>query len=151
MTSVSIEPNPFPVGLAEGISILTAALAAALFGIAIFTPTRSGPFCSIGCLQDPYTNASLYFPSDYFWMIPGILLVPFVLLFGTCLHYRASGGRKVLGSVGVQLAVGYAVVILTTDFSQILAVSPAFRSGHADTVPSLVNTILTASSSQRSA
>ena len=134
MATRSDEPGPFPTRLARLAAILTAVVAAVLLGVGFFTPARSGPYCASVCLQYPYASASQYFPGDYLWMVPGIALVPIVLLLVTCLQAHAPPARKVLGILGTQLATGYAVVILTTYLTQILVVGRAYQSGHADAV-----------------
>jgi hypothetical protein len=74
--------------------MLTAALAAAALAIAVTTPLRSGPYCSMSCIAYPYTNAAAFVPRDYVWMYPAALLsVTFVVLV-TCVHRHARDDLK---------------------------------------------------------
>jgi hypothetical protein len=71
--------------------------------IAFATPPRSGPFCTMSaCVTAPYTDVAVFFPRDYVWMYPALLLWLFItgftlalgsliilsLLYGPDLEYR---------------------------------------------------------------
>jgi len=62
------------------------------------------------------------------------LLAPVVLVLETCLLSSVSADRRIFGRVSGELASGYVAVILVAYLTQILAVTPSVRSGHADSV-----------------
>jgi hypothetical protein len=115
-------------------AVLLALLAAVGFLIGIATPPRSGPFCSIGCIAYPFAEADLFYPRDYFWMIPGVLLTPMFVLMAGCLHFCVPPRAKPL----TLLAFGFATIgmaIVTLDyFLQILAVVPSLAHHEAEGV-----------------
>jgi hypothetical protein len=46
------------------ISVVTAVLGTIALAMAVTTPPRSGPYCSISCIGYPYTNAAAFVPRD---------------------------------------------------------------------------------------
>jgi len=123
---------PDRVGVWAG--ALTAALAGGLLVIGLLTPVRAGPFCTRDCLVYPYSGAGSLFPGDSFWMVPGILLAPAVLVLEARLLAAVPADRRIFGRVSGELASGYVAAILIAYLTQILAVTPMVRSGHADSV-----------------
>ena len=89
-------------------AILTAALAAVSFGVAVTTPPRSGPFAAPGsAIHYPYTSAAQFVPRDFLWMYPALLMMlAFLVLAALCpgarsrpsqglRHDRVVPGRRI--------------------------------------------------------
>lgn len=111
------------------VAVLTAALAAAALGMAVTTPPRSGPYCSMSCIAYPYTNAAAFVPRDYLWMYPAALLsVTFVVLV-TCVHRHARDDLKSCSLVAVCFASLGAALILSDYVIQIAVVQPSLLDG----------------------
>lgn len=109
-------------------------LAAAGFLIGLATPPRSAPFCTIGCIAYPYAEAGQFYPNDFFWMLPGVLLTPMFLIVAGCLHFCVAPRSKPLSL----LALGFASVsmaVVTLDyFLQVLAIQPSLAHHETDAV-----------------
>src|ERR1700681_4843155 len=72
------------------VAVLTASLAAAALAMAVTTPPRSGPYCSMSCIAYPYTNAAAFVPRDYIWMYPAALLSVTFVVMVTRVHRHAT-------------------------------------------------------------
>ena len=111
------------------VAVLTAALAAAALAIALTTPPRSGPYCSMSCIAYPYTNAGAFVPRDYLWMYPAALVsVTFVVLV-TCVHRRARDDLRAYSLVAVCFASLGAALVLSDYVIQIAVVQPSLLDG----------------------
>jgi hypothetical protein len=124
-------------GLADRIgfwaAILTAALAAVSFGVAVTTPPRSGPFAAPGsAIPYPYTTAAQFVPRDFLWMYPALLMMLAFLVLAACVRERGVGGRKVFGTIGSSLAVASFTIIAIDYFIQLRTVQPALLRGEWD-------------------
>lgn len=107
------------------VSLLTALVAITAFSIAIFTPPRSGPFCAGACVVYPYTDTATYFPRDYLWMAPGILLTPLFLALCACIDFWVPIERKLFTRVAVGLATMAATLVTLDYFIQIEVIQPS--------------------------
>lgn len=116
------------------IAIALAVLAATAFALGIATPPRSGPFCTGPCIAYPYTDAAPFFPRDYLWMYPGMLLTPLFVLLVACIHCCAEDGKKVLSLIGLCFASIAAAVITVDYFVQIEVIAPSLLKGETDGV-----------------
>ena len=115
-------------------AIVLAILAAAGFLLGVATPPRSGPFCTIGCVAFPFADADIFFPRDYFWMIPGVLLTPLFLMVAGCLHFCVPPRCKPLTLLALCFAAA-SMAVITLDYSvQVLAVQPSLAHHEADGV-----------------
>jgi len=114
-------------------AIATALLTAVSFGLALATPPRSGPYCAFdSCVTAPYTDIEAYFPRDYLWMFPAIL-IPFAFLaLIACVHYVADEGRKPLTLTAVALAAMSAAIVSTDYFIQLTVIQPSVLRGQVD-------------------
>ena len=72
----------FPVALS------LAGLAAIAFLLGIATPPHSGPLCVGDCTLYPYADAGRFFPRDYLWMAPAVLLTPLFTVVAACVYLR---------------------------------------------------------------
>lgn len=107
------------------VSLLTALVTIVAFAIAIFTPPRSGPFCAGPCVVYPYTDTAAFFPRDYLWMAPGILLTPLFLALCACVDFWAPIEKKLFTRIAVGLATMAATVVTLDYFIQIEAMQPS--------------------------
>jgi hypothetical protein len=111
------------------VAVLTAALAAAAMAMAVSTPPRSGPYCSMSCIAYPYTNAAAFVPRDYLWMYPAALLsVTFVVLV-TCVHRHATDDLKSFSLIAMCFAALGAALILSDYVIEIAVVQPSLLDG----------------------
>jgi hypothetical protein len=87
------------------VAIVTVVLSATALVIGFVTPVRGGPFCPSNCIAYPYVDAGSFFPEDYIWIVPAILLAPtFVVLMG-CIDAYAAYGRTVFGRLALSFAL----------------------------------------------
>jgi hypothetical protein len=110
-------------------AILTALVAAVFAAVGIATPARSGPFCTSACVAYPYVDVARFIPGDYFWLVPGFLLAPIVVVLMASIHGYAAARRKIFSRIGLLFAVAYAVVIMVNYFVQFTVVVPSLLSG----------------------
>jgi hypothetical protein len=114
-------------------AILAAALAAVSFGMAATTPPRTGPFAAPGsAIPFPYSGAARFVPHDFLWMYAALLMMLAYLVLATCVRERAVAGRKVIGTIGLCLAVASFTVIAVDYFIQLRTVQPALLKGELD-------------------
>ena len=113
-------------------AILTTLLALVTFGIAIFTPPLSGPYCVDGCFSYPYTDIASRFPRDYIWMYPAILLsiVYYVLMIS--IHYFAASDKKIYSHLGVSFALISTATLVIDYFLQVSVIQPSLLQGETD-------------------
>ena len=113
-------------------AILTTLLALVTFGIAIFTPPLSGPYCVDGCFSYPYTDIASRFPRDYIWMYPAILLsiVYYVLMIS--IHYFAANDKKIYSHLGVSFALISTATLAIDYFLQVSVIQPSLLQGETD-------------------
>ncbi|KUG04007.1 hypothetical protein ASZ90_018596 [hydrocarbon metagenome] len=114
------------------ISILTTILTVVTFGIAVFTPPISGPFCLEGSINYPFLDIISRFPRDYFWMYPAILLTIFFVIFIVCIHQYAADDKKIYSQIGLSFALIAATILITDYFVQISVIQPSLLNGETD-------------------
>jgi hypothetical protein len=102
---------------------------AAALAVAIMTPPRSGPFCVSSCVTYPYTDIAAFFPRDYLWMYPGMLLAPLFVVLMACIHHYASNDKKLFSLIGLSFAAVAAAVITTDYFIQLTVIQPSLLQG----------------------
>ena len=112
-------------------AILTAVLTAVFAALGVTTPARSGPFCGSDCVAYPYVDVAQFIPRDYFWLVPGILLAPTVIVLMACIHATATEPHKIYSRIGLSLAVVYAGVILVDYVLQLAIVVPSLQAGES--------------------
>jgi len=113
-------------------SVITAILTLITFGIAIFTPPLSGPFCAGNCFQYPYSEIANRFPRDYYWMYPAILMLFSYLVLIIHVHQVAPSGKKLYSTIGVAFAL-MATLILSADyFIQLSVIQPSILAGETE-------------------
>ncbi len=107
------------------VALLLALLAALAFVLGITTPVRSGIFCTGHCLAYPYSEADLFFPRDYLWMGPAILIAPLFTVLAGCLHFCVLPRVKPLTLLALCLSSISTALITTAYFVQVLVVQPS--------------------------
>ncbi|HEV2134161.1 MAG TPA: hypothetical protein VGR47_07845 [Terracidiphilus sp.] len=100
-------------------------LTVAAFGMGIFTPPRSGPFCTGPCIAYPYADAAQFVPRDFFWMAPGILLTPVFIVLAACIHACVEERKKHLAVISLCFASISAALITLDYFIQMQVVQPS--------------------------
>jgi hypothetical protein len=111
-------------------AILTVLVTATFAVVGVATPARSGPFCATwGCIPAPYTDVAQFIPGDYFWLIPGLLLVPIFVVLMASIHALAAEPTRIFSRTGLAFAAVYAVVIAVDYFAQFAVVIPSLESG----------------------
>jgi hypothetical protein len=113
-------------------AILTLILSAATLAIGIFTPARGGPFCPSACVVYPYVDASAFFPGDYIWIIPAILLIPAFVMLMACVEAYAAEDRKLFGRLALAFALVYSPIVAIDYFIQFTVVAPSLNAGQID-------------------
>lgn len=108
---------------------LMAAMTVLSFGIAILTPPRSGPFCTGSCVVYPYTNTASYFPRDFLWMFPAVLLPPLFVLLCACVDFWVGVEKKVFSRIATAFATVAAAVISVDYFIQLAVIQPSLLRG----------------------
>lgn len=113
-------------------AIITTVVTAVTFGIAIFTPPLSGPFCVGSCFNYPYTDTVSRFPRDFIWMYFAILLTLIYVVLMVCIHYYASKEKKIFSQIGLSFALISATVLIIDYFIQISVIQPSLVNGETD-------------------
>ena len=114
-------------------AILTAALAAVSFGVAVTTPPRTGPFAAPGsAIPFPYSAAAQFVPRDFLWMYPALLMMLAFLVLAVCVREHGVADRRVVGTIGLGLAVASFTIIAVDYFIQLRTVQPALLNGEFD-------------------
>jgi hypothetical protein len=114
------------------VSLFTAALTIVCFTIAILTPPRSGPFCTDSCVLYPYGDTVPFFPRDYLWIFPAILLTPLFLILCACAHSWVSPPKRLYSRIALLFAAIAASLVTLDYFLQIEVLQPSLLRGEAD-------------------
>jgi hypothetical protein len=114
-------------------ALIMSVLTVITFGIAFATPPRSGPFCTMSaCLTAPYTNIAAFFPRDYVWMYPALLVTAIFVVFMACIHHYASHDKKIFSLIGLSFGVMSAALIMIDYFIQLTVIQPSLLRGELD-------------------
>lgn len=116
------------------VALLLAAMAAVGFGLGIVTPPRSGAWCVANCTAYPYLDAGRFFPCDYWWMLPGLMLAPLFMTLAACVHFSIPSARRLWSLLAVCCAMGATTLIALDYFVQVLAVQPSLAHHESDGV-----------------
>jgi hypothetical protein len=114
------------------IGVVTAVLGTIALAMAVTNPPRSGPYCSISCIEYPYTNAAAFVPRDYLWMYPAALLALAFVVLVTCVHRYARDDLKSFSLVALCFASLGATMILSDYIIQIAVVQPSLLDGQVN-------------------
>jgi len=113
-------------------AILTTAVTAVTFGIAILTLPLSGPFCVGSCFNYPFTDTISRFPRDFIWMYFAILVTLIYVVLMVCIHHYASKEKKIFSQIGLSFALISATVLIIDYFIQISVIQPSLVNGETD-------------------
>lgn len=113
-------------------SMLTTVLTVVTFGIAVFTPPISGPFCVENCIEYPFLDIISRFPRDYIWMYPAILLMIIYVIFLVCIHDYAAYDKKIYSQIGLSIAQISATILILNYFVQVTVIQPSIINGETD-------------------
>jgi len=114
------------------VSVLTAVVAVAAFGVGFMTPPHSGPFCKSACMAYPYTGAVAFFPRDYLWVFPGMLLVCLFAVLCICVDFWVETERRVFSRIAVAAATAAATLVSLDYFIQFEVFQPSLLKGEPD-------------------
>jgi len=114
------------------VSVLTAADAVVAFGIGFMTPPHSGPFCTESCIVYPYTGAVTFFPRDYMWVFPGMLLVSLFAVLCICVDFWVEIEKRIFSRIAVSAATVSAALVTLDYFIQFEVMQPSFLKGESD-------------------
>jgi len=104
---------------------LTAALAAAFFGIGVFGTPYTASF------HYPYVVSSIN-PVDYAWLYPALLMAPAVVILMVCVNRNAPEERRVFSQIALSFALVYAAIITADYFTQWTVVLPSMSAGEME-------------------
>jgi len=94
------------------------------FGLAMTAIPKSGPFCTVDCIEYPYIDSLDFYPGDYYWMYLAVVQLAIWLVFMISLHFSCGRNKIVFGFTGVAFA-GLSAVVLVLDYFIQLTVVPA--------------------------
>lgn len=106
-------------------ALLTAAVTALAFVLAITTLPVTGPFCAAGCVAYPYREVGALVPHDYIWMYPAILLLGLYVVLMACIHQAAAESQRLYSLVGLVFAAMAAAVLTVDYYIQVAALQPS--------------------------
>ena len=130
-TTRAVLPSVWRFGFWTALSM--SVLAVVTFAIAFATPPRSGPFCTMSsCVTAPYTDVAIFFPRDYVWMYPALLLTALFVVFMVCIHQYASDDKKLFSLIGLSFAVMSAALIMIDYVIQLTVIQPSLLRGETD-------------------
>jgi hypothetical protein len=81
------------------------------------------------CVIAPYTDVAAFFPRDYVWMYPALLLTAAFVVFMVCIHQYASEDKKLFSLIGLSFAVMSAALIMIDYFIQLTVIQPSLLRG----------------------
>lgn len=113
-------------------AVMTTCVGLITFGIAIFTPPISGPFCSNGCISYPFTDIISRYPRDYLWMYSAILFILIYVILIASIHQYASSGKKVFSQIALIIAAISTTILITDYFIQLTVIQPSLLHGEKD-------------------
>lgn len=130
-----MRPNQLHFGAI--ISLLTAIFTLVTFIIAIKTPPLSGPFCTAGCYEYPYTDIAERFPRDYYWMFSAIIVSILYLMLMNVVHESVHAERKIYSRIALHFALISALILITDYFMQVSVIQPSLINQEHDGISML--------------
>lgn len=116
------------------LATFTGILTVITFGIAVFTPPLSGPFCTEGCFEYPYHDIASRFPRDYIWMYPAIFLSLLYVIFMISIKNYASPDKKIYGEIGVAFSLISTTILISDYFVQISIIQVSLLQGETESI-----------------
>jgi hypothetical protein len=96
------------------------------------TPPHSGPFCTASCIAYPYTGAVAFFPRDYLWIFPAMLLISLFVVLCICVDFWVEIEKRVFSRVAVAAATTAAAIVAMDYFIQFEVIQPSLLRGEHD-------------------
>lgn len=97
--------------------------------IGVLTPTRAGSMCAENCVKYPYTAVSNYFPRDYYWMVPAIIMVLLFIIIVSSLHISTRPDRKVISQIAYSFAIMSGIILIIDYFIQLTLIPQSLFAG----------------------
>ena len=116
------------------VALTLAGLAAIAFLLGIATPPHSGPLCGGDCTLYPYADAGRFFPRDYLWMAPAILLTPLFTVVLACVYTCVPPRRKPWALIAALFSVVATALVTLDYFVQALVIQPGLEHHEVDGV-----------------
>lgn len=124
-----VAASPTRQRLDSGLAIATSIVGLLALASGVTTPPRSGPFCSTGCVDYPYTDAAAFVPRDYWWLYPQSLLIVLVLVLLVRIHAVAAPTARVFSGIAVVLSTVAAAALLADYIIQLTVLQPSLLRG----------------------
>jgi hypothetical protein len=129
---IPFKENGIPDRLGYYVALATAILTIITFGIALFTPPISGPFCKEACIDYPYDNVISRFPRDYIWMYPAIVLTLVYVVLFACIKQYSPHDKKINGQIALLFSAMAATILVLDYFIQVSVIQPSLLKGEKD-------------------
>jgi hypothetical protein len=113
-------------------ALITTLLTVITFVIAFNTPPLSGPGCTAGCFNYPYSDIASRFPRDYYWMYPAMLLSLVYYVLMVSIHYFAPVERRIFSQIGMSFALISTATLVIDYFLQLSVIQPGVVLGETD-------------------
>ncbi len=110
-------------------AVLTAAVTAIAFAIAVTTLPVSGPSCTANCVGYPYREVAALVPHDYVWMYPATLLMGIFVVLLACLHQAAAADKRTYSLVALVFGAMAASLLAADYYIQIATLQPSILQG----------------------
>ncbi len=102
------------------------------FGLAIMAIPKAGPSCPGPCVEYPYSDIAQFYPFDYIWMIPAIIMMLLYLIVMTIVHHYSMDQKKLFGRIGQNFALISAAILVMDYFVQFSVIQPSVIRGEMD-------------------
>lgn len=113
-------------------SIFLAIITLITFGLALTAVPKSGPFCTVNCIEYPYLDSLKFFPADYYWMYLAIFQLVIWLIFMIALHFLSSAEKKIYSFTSISFALISSIILFIDYFIQFSVVPVSLMRGETD-------------------
>jgi hypothetical protein len=110
-------------------AVLTAAVTALAFALAITTLPVSGPSCTANCVGYPFREVAALVPHDYIWMYPATLLMAIFVVLLACIHQATPENRRLYSLLALVFGAMATTLLATDYYIQIAALQPSILKG----------------------
>jgi hypothetical protein len=118
------------VGFLSSISL--AVITLITFGLAITAVPKSGPFCTVNCIEYPYFDSLKFYPNDYYWMYAAIFQLVIWLIFMISFHFISLNEKKIFSFTSISFALLSSIILLADYFIQFSVVPASLMKGETD-------------------
>lgn len=113
-------------------SISLAVITLITFGIAMTAVPKSGPFCTVNCIEYPYLDSLKFYPGDYYWMYLTIFQLVIWLIFMISQHFISSDKKKIFSFTSISFALISSIVLLADYYIQFSVLPVSMMKGETD-------------------